>query len=81
MVIKPLGACNEGVSCSIMRGTYLGGGALSTWRALSPKKIGPSDIYLGGYKLDLRMFGLRNILHGGWLWTQAQMLRRSIEAW
>jgi hypothetical protein len=54
---------------------------LGTWRrALSPKSMGPCDIHLGGWILDLRMLGLRSILHGGWLWTQTHMLRRSIGA-
>jgi hypothetical protein len=54
---------------------------LGTWRrAFGPKRMGPCDIHLGGWILDLRMLGLRGILHGGWLWTQTHMLSRSIGA-
>jgi hypothetical protein len=37
-MIISLGAHNRGVGCLIRRGTYLGGGALGTWRrAFSPR--------------------------------------------
>jgi hypothetical protein len=81
MMANTLDTHNGGVSYSIKGGNYLGGGVLGTWRrALSPKRLGPCDIHLGGWTLDLRMFGLRSILHGGWLWAQKNLLRRSVKA-
>jgi hypothetical protein len=52
------------VSCSIRGGTYIG--VLGNWRRpLSSWSLGPCDIYLRGWTLDLRMLGLRSKLHGG----------------
>ena len=81
MMTIPLGAHNGGVGFLIRRGTYLGGGALGTWRrAFSPRSIGPCAIHLRGYTLDSRTLGLRSILLGGWFWSWISMLKTSIGA-
>jgi hypothetical protein len=54
MMTNPLGAYDGRVACLIRGGNYQGGQALGTCRrAFSPRSLGPCDIYLEGWTLDL----------------------------
>lgn len=78
MMTNPLGAQNGGVCHSMRWGTHLGG-ALGK-RALSPWILGPCDIYLGGWTLDLNDAWVEE--HTSWRLVKDRdtMLKRSIRA-